>query len=311
VTVVDYIDAAMRQAAVAEVDRRSAGRPLDAQDLAAGFVFQGQRVPLVNPQRGIFKPRAMRSLLSIRTVFPRTGSKVWYDDQRRVHSQIHAGEEVVDYAFMGANPDAAENRWLREAMEGQVPIIYFLGIAPGRYTAIYPTYVTDWSPKSLTAKISFGMPRANSLAGASMPDAPERRYALRLVSQRLHQATFREAVLTAYGGRCAISGLPEQRLLDAAHIVVDGDELLGQPVVANGLPLSKVHHAAFDANLIGIDPDYRIHVSEQLFAMNDGPMLEQGIKAMRGRTLLMPCRMIDRPDQSRLAARFELYQAAN
>src|SRR5882672_9106354 len=34
----------------------------------------------------------------------------------------------------------------------------------------------------------------------------------------LHQASFRYAVMTAYGGRCAISRLPEPRLLDAAHI---------------------------------------------------------------------------------------------
>jgi putative restriction endonuclease len=153
------------------------------------------------------------------------------------------------------------------------------------------------------------MPLAAS--AAAPPTAPERRYALRLVSQRLHQATFREAVLTAYDGRCAVSRLPERRLLDAAHIIADGDEVMGQPIVANGLPLSKVHHAAFDANLIGIDADYRIHVSEQLLAMNDGPMLEQGIKAMRGKTILMPDRAIDRPDQERLAARFELYRAAN
>ena len=42
----------------------------------------------------------------------------------------------------------------------------------------------------------------------------------------------------------------------------------------NGIPLSKIHHAAFDAHLIGIDPDYRLHVSERLLAQNDGPMLE-------------------------------------
>ena len=63
--------------------------------------------------------------------------------------------------------------------------------------------------------------------------------------------------------------------------------------------------------LIGIDADYRIHISEQLLTMNDGPMLEQGLKAMRGKTLLMPDRRVDRPDRDRLAARFELYQAAN
>jgi putative restriction endonuclease len=137
------------------------------------------------------------------------------------------------------------------------------------------------------------MPLSAPAKVASIPPAPERWYALRLVSQRLHQATFREAVLTAYGGRCAIFRLPERRLLDAAHIIADGDESLGQPLVANGLPLSKIHHAAFDANLIGIDPDYRIHVADELIAMNDGPMLEQGIKAMHGKALLMPDRAID------------------
>jgi hypothetical protein len=40
-------------------------------------------------------------------------------------------------------------------------------------------------------------------------NALERRYALRAVKQRLHQASFREAVITAYNGRCALSGLPE------------------------------------------------------------------------------------------------------
>ncbi|MEX0374404.1 HNH endonuclease [Spiribacter pallidus] len=67
-------------------------------------------------------------------------------------------------------------------------------------------------------------------------------------------------MLSAYDYRCAISNLPEERLLDAAHITADGDERLGQPEVVNGLPLSKVHHAAFDGHLIGMDPDYRSHL---------------------------------------------------
>jgi DNA-binding transcriptional LysR family regulator len=71
-------------------------------------------------------------------------------------------------------------------------------------------------------------------------------------------------VLAAYGGRCAISHIPEPRLLDAAHIVMDADEELGQPIVSNDLPLTKLHHAAVDAHLIRIDPDFRIHVSDRL-----------------------------------------------
>ncbi len=54
---------------------------LTAKELKPGFIFNGERIPLVNPQRGIFKPRQMLFLLSIKTVFPKPGAKVWYDDQ--------------------------------------------------------------------------------------------------------------------------------------------------------------------------------------------------------------------------------------
>ena len=130
---------------------------LTALDLRNGFEFQGNRIPLINPQRGIFKPRQMTHLLSIRTVYPRSGARVWYDDQRDVHRQIYEGDEVVDYAFMGENPDAADNRWLREAMENRVPVIYFLGIAPGVYQAMLPVYRVGWDRQALKARIAFGV----------------------------------------------------------------------------------------------------------------------------------------------------------
>src|SRR5882672_3712079 len=255
-------DQPLRLAAFDTVRRLTEVRgDLTAGDLKAGFEFQGERIPLINPQRGIFKPQRMRFLLSIRTVFPRSGARVWYDDQREVHRQIYEGDEALDYAFMGANPDAADNRWLREAMENRIPIIYFLGVAPGFYQAFLPTFVIGWDAATLKARIAFGVTREDEL---EFPEsAADRRYALRDVKHRLHQASFREAVIAAYNGRCALSGLPEPLLLDAAHIIADKDEQYGQPVVPNGLPLSKIHHAAFDAHLIGIDPDFRIHVSEK------------------------------------------------
>src|SRR5262249_31353779 len=60
---------------------------------------------------------------------------------------------------------------------------------------------------------------------------------------------------------------------DAAHNIVDADDQLGQSIVSNGLPLTKLHHAAFDAHLIGIDPDHRIHVSDRLLEIRDGSFL--------------------------------------
>jgi len=140
----DESDQVLRAAAFATVRQLVETRGhLTSRDLKRGFGFQGQRIPLINPQRGIFKPRQMRHLLSIRTVYPRSGARIWYDDQRDVHSQIYDGDDVVDYAFMGSNPDAADNRWLREAMENRVPIIYFLGISPGTYEAFIPAYITS------------------------------------------------------------------------------------------------------------------------------------------------------------------------
>ena len=195
---------------------------------------------------------------------------------------------------------------LREACENRIPIIYFLGIAPGRYQALLPTFISGWDGKALMARVAFGAPDQESLAPPQT--VLERRYALRAVKQRLHQASFREAVISAYNGRCALSGLPESILLDAAHIVEDKDEQFGQPVVPNGIPLSKIHHAAFDAHLIGIDPDYRLHVSERLLGQRDGPMVE-ALKRLNGGTIHLPKRVKDQPDRDRLALRFERFKA--
>jgi putative restriction endonuclease len=300
------VDNELRAAAFAHVSALVAQHGvLDSKLIAHGFQFNGQRIPLVNPQQGIFKPREMSFLLSIRTVIPRKGGKVWYDDQRQVHDQIYSGQECVDYAFMGNNPDARHNIWLREAWEAGVPFIYFLGVSPGRFQAVMPAFVVDWDASSLSVSVAFG--EESSVSAQKPSDAIERRYTLRQVKQRLHQSQFREAVLSAYQYRCSISNLPEERLLDAAHIMPDHDERLGQPEVVNGLPLSKVHHAAFDTHLIGIDPDYRLHVSDALMDQNDGPTLD-ALKQSHGQLLHLPDREIDYPDRERLAARFEVYQ---
>jgi putative restriction endonuclease len=282
---------------------------LTSADLAAGFVFEGQRIPFRNPQQGIFKPKQMQWLLSIQTIFPKTGRRVWYDDQRHVHQQIYDGHEIIDYAFMGTNPDALNNRWLREAMENRVPIIYFLGIAPTIFEPVFPAYIATWDAVGLKAGVAFGLDQESNMDMPTETIEPilERRYALRQVKQRLHQATFREAVITAYDNRCALSGLPEPLLIDAAHIMSDKDERWGQPVVPNGLTLSKVHHAAFDSHLIGIDPDFRIHVSEKLLIQNDGPLLES-IKQLNRQPIHLPKRKQDHPDRDRLAQRFEIFK---
>jgi putative restriction endonuclease len=127
---------------------------------------------------------------------------------------------------MGTDPSAAANAWLRETAERQIPFICFLGVFPGRYQAIVPTFVMDWDPRRAFGEL------AGATARATAPDGSSCRYALRLIKQRLHQASFRDSVLAAYDHRCAISNLPEDHLMDSAHIMADTPDLLGQPVIA-------------------------------------------------------------------------------
>jgi putative restriction endonuclease len=51
-------DAQLRQAAFDHVNRLAIlqGGALDSADLARGFEFGGERIPLINPQRGTFSP---------------------------------------------------------------------------------------------------------------------------------------------------------------------------------------------------------------------------------------------------------------
>jgi len=79
-------------------------------------------------------------------------------------------------------------------------------------------------------------------------------------------------------------------------------------VISNGLPLTKLHHAAFDAHLIGIAPIFRIHVSDRLLEIRDGPFLELGLKGIAGTLIELPRRSEDRPDRDRLALRFEEFK---
>jgi putative restriction endonuclease len=122
---------------------------------------------------------------------------------------------------------------------------------------------------------------------------------------RLHQAVFRGRVLRAYASTCTICRLKEGRLLDAAHIAGDL-EIHGEPVVPNGLSLCSIHHRAFDQQLVGVSPDYTVHVSKRLLEEEDGPMLEL-LKGFHTQAIVVPSRTAWRPDRERLAERFERF----
>lgn len=99
-------------------------------------------------------------------------------------------------------------------------------------------------------------------------------------------------------------------LLDAAQIVPDG-EPRGEPVVPNGLALCKIHHAAYDVNLIGVRPDLVVDVAPSIRDEVDGPMLLHGLQEMAGTQLLVPHQRAAQPDPERLAYRYEQFRDAS
>ena len=73
-----------------------------------------------------------------------------------------------------------------------------------------------------------------------------------------------------------------------------------EPVVRNGMSLCRLHSAAFDRLLVGVHPDYVIHVRPDILYEIDGPMLMHELQGLQGQRILVPSRRVDRPDVERL-----------
>ena len=227
-----------------------------------------------------------------------------YDDRAEL------GDDRFVYRYQGDDPNHWDNVAVRLAMETRRPILYLVAIRPGLYQAIFPTYVVGDIPERLAFLLMAdeqGAISAGSLEGGSEP--PIKAYVTREVKQRLHQGRFRYLVLGAYRKRCAMCSLRHENLLDAAHILPDRDDR-GLPEVPNGLSLCRIHHGAYDVNIVGIDPDYRLHVRGDVLDEIDGPMLRHGLQELHNGKLIVPRREGDQPNREYLAERFDAFRAA-
>ena len=261
-----------------------------------GFDYAGNRVPLVSVQ-GIFKPRILTLPLSIRT-----SPNGPYDDAM-------GDDKLLRYEYRKDGPHHPDNVGLREAMRRSLPLVYFHGLVPGRYMTIWPVYVVGDAMDRLEFAVScenaaFVEPVFSLQDEGEAFGELKREYAATEVQRRIHQGAFRERVLLAYGRKCAFCSLRHTELLDAAHITADSDPL-GEPVVSNGMSLCRLHHAAFDRLLLGVHPNYVIHVRRDILEEIDGPMLRHGLQGLEGQRISVPSRRMERPDEGRLATRYE------
>jgi putative restriction endonuclease len=271
--------------------------------LIKGFDFNGERITLVGP-RGIWKPKQFQQKpLSITTVF---NSR--YDDGP-------ASEGFYHYKYQGNDPYHPDNVGLTLAMRERTPLVYFLAVDKGYYMVNFPVYIIGDDPSKL--EFTVAVDERKFLIDVEMNDSGNqdqaafirRKYITSVTRIRAHQQGFRIRVVKAYDTACCLCKINHFELLDAAHIIPDS-EPQGDPIVPNGMTLCKIHHAAFDSNIIGISPDYQITVRTDILNEIDGPMLKHGIQELNNHKIILPTHRKDYPDKERLNWRFERFMKA-
>jgi putative restriction endonuclease len=294
---VSAVELALRNQIMAALqDRADRNGGVVTRDELSPFKFGQHSVRLIDTNKGIWNPQAFDVTLSI------------ISDPESEYGDEFVDGGLLKYRYQRGPIDGANTKLRRAAATG-VPLILLRKIANGVFVPVAPVYVVADDPTERAVLVAVDE-TIRFIVDIAHLSADQRRYAERTARVRLHQPEFRGRVIQAYARRCSICDLRHPELLDAAHIVPDGQPM-GQPVVPNGIALCKIHHAAYDEDLVGIDADYRVHVNESLLLEVDGPMLKHGLQEMHGRGLSLPLRPADRPDPERLSLRFEEFLRAS
>ncbi|WP_318779251.1 HNH endonuclease [Arthrobacter sp. AET 35A] len=270
------------------------------------FTFDGEAFKLRDRYKGIWKPRQLDAALSFSTTFRAPGQSRPYDDDT-------GSDGLFRYKWQGDDPDHADNRALRQAQKLGLPLIWFFAVRTGWYLPVFPVFLLDEEPHLKQFVVDLDPLRANVgnlPLEINFPLHFERRYRNQQVKRRLHQGLFRADVMRAYATKCAVCSLGHRQLLDAAHIVPDSHED-GVATVANGLALCKIHHAAFDVNILGIRPDHVVQIRADLLGEMDGPMLQFGLKEHHNTRLMnVPSRRADLPSRDLLEIAYQRFRSA-
>ncbi len=105
---------------------------------------------------------------------------------------------------------------------------------------------------------------------------------------RRGQSFFRQAVLNAYGSRCAVTGLSIRDLLVASHIIPWNAAEEHRLDPQNGIALNALHDKAFDRGLITFDTELRLVCSKALRDHFADATVSQHFKTYEGKPLAIP-----------------------
>ena len=267
--------------------------------LAEGFNFRGRR-PVLEPSVRHLprRERAARAGCAVVNSSLQTGP---YQDE-------DTGRRPLRY--QGDRSDNHFNRGFAKRTPSTYRLVYFVGTRPNWYRP--DIRLSSRTTTRVSGRCSSPLERcAARLTNGSrctFGDPIERRYIVRRVKQRIHQAQFRGAVLPAYliDARSAAQRDPPARR-GTHHRRRRGTgraacQQRRQPLLD---PPPRIRRGSCRRSA-----DYNVHVSRRLLDDEDGPMLEL-LKRFHGGEIVVPRRRAWQPKRERLALRFERFLASS
>lgn len=157
---------------------------------------------------------------------------------------------------------------------------------------VWDDFHSDW-PRlvalagQMRESLSYG--EAEALVPVEGPDGESER--LVTAKRRLHQAFFRDAVLSAHEGVCCVTGISIRQCLIASHIVPwsVNEKLRADPT--NGLCLTATFDRLFDSGLMTVEQDLTLRFSQQILRA-DGKPIRELIAVFQGQPIRRPQRFL-------------------
>ncbi|WP_410664413.1 hypothetical protein [Amycolatopsis sp. lyj-84] len=117
------------------------------------FIFDGTRIAVLDPQRGIHKPAQLGAALCIKTVYRRSGEARPYEDE------LDSNGRILRYKYRGEDPSHKDNIALRDALDKKLPLFWLKGIDPkANYEAHFPLWLTAERSEQHLFEVSFEGP---------------------------------------------------------------------------------------------------------------------------------------------------------
>jgi hypothetical protein len=164
--------------------------------------------------------------------------------------------------------------------------------------AIWDEFNADWNGLTMRA---FELrrerePQRGEEAMFTAPSGPSEKVVT--VKQRLHQAFFRDAVISSYNSRCCVTGLPLVECLVAGHIIPWSVDERRRADPTNGVCMSATFDRLFDSGLVTIEDDLTLQVSARVRKLKDRATAEL-VSARHGQRIVPPARFYPDPESLR------------